>query len=103
MILIVAKLNDLLQWAWLIAKKSIFELKRQDIQDYIEFCLNPPKSWIGLKRVTRFIESGGIRTANQNGVLLLRLLVNKILKKVKSQIKIIINYHKNLFVKYLPY
>jgi site-specific recombinase XerD len=40
------------------------ELKRQDIQEYIEFCLDPPLSWIGTTRVPRFIERGGIRQAN---------------------------------------
>ncbi len=58
------EIERILQWSWLIAKKSILELKRQDIQDYIEFCLSPPKSWIAAKRVARFIERGGIRTAN---------------------------------------
>lgn len=58
------EIERILQWAWLIANKSILEMKRQDIQDYIEFCLNPPKSWISTKRVARFIERGGIRTAN---------------------------------------
>ncbi len=58
------EIERLLQWSWLISKKSILELKRQDIQDYIEFCLKPPKSWIGVKRVARFIERGGIKKAN---------------------------------------
>ncbi len=58
------EVERLLQWAWLIAKKSILELKRQDIQDYIAFCLDPPKSWIGTKCVPRFIERGGSRKPN---------------------------------------
>lgn len=60
------EVERLLQWSSLIAKKSILELKRQDIQEYIEFCLDPPLSWIGTKRVPRFIERGGIRLANPN-------------------------------------
>jgi hypothetical protein len=47
-----------------LLKKPVLDLKRQDIQDYIEFCLDPPTSWIGLKRVARFIERGGIRQPN---------------------------------------
>src|SRR5580704_4002415 len=39
------EIERLLQWTWLIKKKSILELKRQDIQEYIEFCLDPPISW----------------------------------------------------------
>jgi site-specific recombinase XerD len=58
------EIERLLQWSWLIAKKSIFDLKRQDIQEYIEFCLNPPKSWIGTKRVSRFSERNGTRIPN---------------------------------------
>jgi site-specific recombinase XerD len=54
----------LLQWSWGIAKKSILELKRQDMQDYITFCLNPPKSWISTSRVARFIERSNTRLAN---------------------------------------
>ena len=58
------EIERLLQWSWLIANKSIFDLKRQDIQEYIEFCLNPPKSWISTKRVPRFIERNGMRMPN---------------------------------------
>jgi site-specific recombinase XerD len=58
------EIERLLQWSWFIKKNSILELKRQDIENYISFCLDPPKSWIGTKRVTRFIERGGIRTPN---------------------------------------
>lgn len=58
------EVERVLQWSSLVAKKSILDLKRQDIQDYIEFCLNPPKSWIGTKKVARFIERGGKRIAN---------------------------------------
>jgi site-specific recombinase XerD len=58
------EIERLLQWAWLVSKKSILELKRQDIQEYIEFCLDPPLSWIGTIRVPRFLERGGIRQAN---------------------------------------
>ena len=50
------EIERLLQWSWLIVQKSIVKLKRTDIEDYIKFCLKPPKSWIGLKQVTRFIE-----------------------------------------------
>lgn len=58
------EVERLLQWSWLIAKKSILELTRQNIQEYIEFCLDPPKAWIGIARCHRFIERGGIRQAN---------------------------------------
>jgi site-specific recombinase XerD len=54
----------LLQWTWLIANKSIRELKKNDIEDYIEFCQNPPVEWISLKKVPRFIEKEGLRIPN---------------------------------------
>lgn len=55
----------LLQWSWLIKKATINELKRDDIEQYIHFCQNPPKSWISLKKVPRFIEKEGKRTPNE--------------------------------------
>jgi len=58
------EIERLFQWSWYIEKKSILELKRQDIENYISFCLNPPKSWIGTKRVSRFVDRNGARIAN---------------------------------------
>ena len=54
----------LIQWAWLIEKRSLLDLKRQDIENYIQFCLNPPKSWIGYKKVSRFIIRNDERIPN---------------------------------------
>lgn len=53
-----------LQWAWSINKKSLKDIKRSDVETYIEFCQNPPLHWIGTKHVTRFIDKDGLRTAN---------------------------------------
>lgn len=58
------EIERLLQWSWLIEKKSILELKRQDIENYIQFCLKPPKSWIGMKRTPRFINRGNQRVSS---------------------------------------
>lgn len=58
------ELERLLQWSWLIAKKSILTFEREDIENYLKFCLNPPKSWIGGKGVYRFIEKEGKRIPN---------------------------------------
>ncbi len=55
----------LLQWAWLIKNVTIDELKRDDIEQYIHFCQNPPNSWISLKKVPRFIEKEGRRIPNK--------------------------------------
>lgn len=58
------ELERLLQWSWLIARKSILKLKREDIENYLQFCLSPPKSWIGTKRLYRFIEKNEERIPN---------------------------------------
>lgn len=58
------ELERLLQWSWLIAKKSLLTFGREDIENYLKFCLKPPKSWIGTKNVYRFIEKEGKRVPN---------------------------------------
>lgn len=54
----------LAQWSWFVAKKSVLELRRADIEQYIAFCQCPPKTWIGTKKVSRFINHGGKRIPN---------------------------------------
>jgi site-specific recombinase XerC len=39
------EIERLLQWSWHIAKKTIKELRREDIENFINFCQKPPKSW----------------------------------------------------------
>lgn len=58
------EVERLLHWSWIIAKKSIKDLKREDIENFINFCQKPPKEWIGLNRVLRFIEKEGVRIPN---------------------------------------
>ena len=58
------ELERLLQWSWLIEKKSILELSRENIENYIQFCLKPPSNWIGKKRVARFTDREGVRFPN---------------------------------------
>lgn len=53
------EIDRLLQWSWFIQQKSIPELKRLDIEAFIEFCQKPPKRWIGSKMVARFITQNG--------------------------------------------
>ena len=54
----------LLHWCALIANKSLKELKRQDIEEFIHFCQKPPKSWIGVHKIPRFIDENGFRIPN---------------------------------------
>ena len=58
------ELERILQWSWNIEKTSVLNLKREQIEDFIRFCFNPPKAWIGLKNVARFKNENGERTPN---------------------------------------
>lgn len=53
-----------LSWCWLIAGKSILEIRGIQFEDYVRFCLSPPLSWIGLKKAPRFIDKNSIRIPN---------------------------------------
>lgn len=56
----------LLQWSWFVQKKTLPELKREDIELFVRFCQNPPASWISLTKCPRFIVKEGIRQPNSN-------------------------------------
>jgi len=58
------EIERLLQWSWLIINKSIKDINRVDIERFVEFCQSPPKEWIGVKNVARFIEKNGSRIPN---------------------------------------
>lgn len=55
----------LLLWAWLIQKKSIIELRRQDLEDYIDFVMNPPDAWVAETTQRRFLSKAGLRQPNK--------------------------------------
>lgn len=58
------ELEHFLQWAWLIARIQLSEIKREDIEAYVEFARQPPAHWIGSKNVARFLDQGGERVPN---------------------------------------
>lgn len=58
------EIERLLQWSWLIVKKPIKELNRNDIRLFIEFVQQPPINWIATKNVSRFLNKEGLRVAN---------------------------------------
>ncbi len=60
------EIERLLQWAWLVNQTSILSLKREDIEAYVKFCINPPKEWIGVKSVSRFKNKNGERVVNSD-------------------------------------
>src|SRR3990167_531720 len=60
------EVERLLHWAWLIARKSVIELRRADIEEYISFCQSPPHECIGTKKTPRFILKEGKRIPNSD-------------------------------------
>ena len=58
------EIERLLQWAWRIEQVSVLNLRRENIEDFIRFCFNPPKAWIGIKNVARFKNIKHERQAN---------------------------------------
>lgn len=59
------EVERLLHWSWLYAQKSIKDLRRQDIENYLAFCQSPPKDWIGTVKVPRFVNKEGLRIPNE--------------------------------------
>jgi site-specific recombinase XerD len=58
------EVERLLQWSWLVAKKSIIALESIDIHHYMDFVQNPPETWIATKNVARFIDNNLERIHN---------------------------------------
>ena len=58
------ELERLLHWSWKVAEKSICDLRRADIESYLQFCQKPPENWIGLKKVPRFVVENALRVPN---------------------------------------
>lgn len=58
------EIERLLQWSWFLRAKSLNNLRRDDLEAFLEFCQTPPKHWIGIKHVPRFIDQDGLRVAN---------------------------------------
>lgn len=59
------EVERLLQWSWLIAKKPVVALNRNDIREYLDFSHSPPLSWIALQNFPRFKRSEGIKIQNK--------------------------------------
>ena len=58
------EIERILQWTWFIRAKTLKDLRRTDMEFFLECCQAPPKHWIGLKHVPRFMESNGLRSTN---------------------------------------
>ena len=60
------EIERLLQWCWRIAELSVMQLKREHIEEFIQFCSSPPMAWIGTKNVARFKLKQGVRVPNED-------------------------------------
>lgn len=60
------ELERFFAWCWWIKEKTLKEIKREDIEAFVEFCISPPLSWIGTKNVARFHGGDTVRIANPN-------------------------------------
>lgn len=58
------EIERLLQWGKLIANKTLKDFKREDIEEFVRFCNTPPKTWIGLKKLPRFLNNEDFRFPN---------------------------------------
>jgi len=58
------EIDRFLQWSWFVRQKPILQLKRLDIEAFIEFCQKPPKRWIASKMVARFMIKDGATVSN---------------------------------------
>lgn len=58
------EIEHFMHWAWLVTGKSLKEIRREDIEEYVEFARKPPKAWIGTKHLARYVESQGQRLPN---------------------------------------
>src|SRR3990167_1691869 len=58
------EIERLLHFSWLVIKKSVKDISRNDIRDYLQFVNAPPQSWIATKIVNRFLEDHELRVQN---------------------------------------
>lgn len=58
------ELEHFLQWAFLVAGKSLQQITKDDLESYVEFSRQPPVEWTGHKTLPRFIEAEGERRPN---------------------------------------
>lgn len=59
------EVERLLHWCWLVCKKPLKEISRNDVRDYLQFINEPPKPWMATKIVNRFIDDHeGLRKPN---------------------------------------
>lgn len=58
------EIEHFLHWCWLVAHTSLRDVRREDIEDYVEFARKPPRTWIGPNNVPRYLDQQGLRLPN---------------------------------------
>lgn len=58
------EIEHFLHWCWLVSQQSLRDVRRENIEDYVDFAKKPPKNWIGSKNVARYVEQEGQRVPN---------------------------------------
>ena len=58
------ELERLAQWCWFVQQRSVVDLSREEIEDFVRFAIKPPIAWIGRKNVARFVTLDGERQPN---------------------------------------
>ena len=58
------EVERLLLWSWYVKSSPSTHLRRDEIEEFIHFCMAPPEDWIGTKNVARFSNKMGMRVSN---------------------------------------
>lgn len=58
------EVDRFLQWVFLVAKKTVRTIGREDIESFIKFCQKPPIHWIAAKMVPKFVDRDGAKYIN---------------------------------------
>jgi len=58
------EIEHFLHWCWLVRKRSLNRIVREDFESYVNFARNPPAKWIGPNNVPRFVPNQGERVPN---------------------------------------
>ncbi|MDP1574973.1 MAG: tyrosine-type recombinase/integrase [Coxiellaceae bacterium] len=54
-----------LQWCFLKANKTVKQIRRDEFEAFLDFCQNPPASWIATSVEDRFIKKDGVKIPNK--------------------------------------
>lgn len=58
------EIEHFLHWCWLVKERSLDEINREHIEEFIEFSRQPPAAWIAAAGAPRFILKNGRREPN---------------------------------------